>query len=64
MLFVLVIYSGSPYIKPKVILPIIVALCLMLLVTYYASYYAGIIGLGLINFSSILSASEKVNNIH
>ena len=29
------------------ILPIMLALCLMLLVTYYAFYYAGMIGLGL-----------------
>ena len=29
------------------ILPIMLALCLMLLVTYYAFNYAGIIGLGL-----------------
>ena len=29
--------------------PIMVALCSMLLVTYYASNYAGIIGLGLVN---------------
>ena len=30
------------------ILPIMLALCLMLLVTYYAFNYAGIIGLGLL----------------
>ena len=34
------------------VLPIMLALWLMLLVTYYAFYYAGIIGLGLAVYES------------
>jgi len=37
--------------------PIMLALCSMLLVTYYASNYAGIIGLGLVG---ILNVANRI----
>ena len=39
----------KPFYKTFKILPITLALCLMLLETYYAQNYAGILGLGLHN---------------
>ena len=40
------------------ILPIVLALCLMLLETYYSQNYAGIIGLG-VNIKGILQVQVK-----
>jgi len=40
--------------------PIMLALCFMLLVTYYASNYAGIIGLGLVQTGMISQIQSQI----
>ena len=40
------------------------ALCLMLLVTYYALNYAGIIGLGLVGVEAVMILSKRVREVN